>query len=90
MTQNGLLTQCVQASTAKLCNVMTLAQLCLQVNIKMGGINNKIKGFVSIYTLNFIFWIILKILHVLLYCNVLADFSIYQQGASIKAYFGHY
>lgn len=89
MTQNGLLTQCVQASTASLCNVMTLAQLCLQVNIKMGGINNEITGFVSIYTLNFIFWIILKILHVL-YCNVLADFSIYQQGASIKAYFGHY
>lgn len=41
MGQNGLLTQCIQTSTASSRYYMTLlAQLCLKVNTKMGGENN--------------------------------------------------
>ena len=39
---NGLATQCIQAKNAKLCKDMTLAQLCLKINSKMGGANNAI------------------------------------------------
>lgn len=38
----GLSTQCIQAKNAQKCNPMTLAQLCLKINAKMGGLNNAI------------------------------------------------
>ena len=40
--KNGLATQCIQAKNAKSCKDMTLAQLCLKINSKMGGANNAI------------------------------------------------
>ena len=40
--KNGLATQCIQAKNAILCQDMTLAQLCLKINSKMGGANNAI------------------------------------------------
>ena len=42
LKKNGLATQCIQASNARLCKDMTLAQLCLKINSKMGGANNAI------------------------------------------------
>ena len=42
LKKNGLTTQCIQAKNAKLCKDMTLAQLCLKINSKMGGANNAI------------------------------------------------
>ena len=42
LKKNGLATQCIQARNAKLCKDMTLAQLCLKINAKMGGANNAI------------------------------------------------
>ena len=42
LKKNGLATQCIQAKNAKLCKDMTLAQLCLKINSKMGGANNAI------------------------------------------------
>lgn len=93
MRQNGLSTQCIQTRTANSRNDMTLAQLCLKVNTKMGGINNyinrdRITRSVSLHALNSFFFIILQILRVLFCCGMLNDFSTYQQSASIKAYFG--
>ena len=38
--ESGLSTQCIQAKNAQKCNPMTLAQLCLKINAKMGGLNN--------------------------------------------------
>ena len=40
--KNGLATQCIQAKNAISCKDMTLAQLCLKINSKMGGANNAI------------------------------------------------
>ena len=40
--KNGLATQCIQAKNAMSCKDMTLAQLCLKINSKMGGANNAI------------------------------------------------
>ena len=40
--KNGLVTQCIQAKNAILCKDMALAQLCLKINSKMGGVNNAI------------------------------------------------
>lgn len=40
--ESGMSTQCIQAKNAKKCNPMTLAQLCLKINAKMGGLNNAI------------------------------------------------
>ena len=42
LKKNGLATQCIQAKNAKSCKDMTLAQLCLKINSKMGGANNAI------------------------------------------------
>ena len=42
LKKNGLATQCIQAKNARLCKDMTLAQLCLKINSKMGGANNAI------------------------------------------------
>ena len=42
LKQNGLSTQCIHARNAILCKEMTLAQLCLKINSKMGGANNSI------------------------------------------------
>jgi len=42
LESRGLSTQCIQAKNVKKCNPMTLAQLCLKINAKMGGINNSI------------------------------------------------
>ena len=42
LKKNGLATQCIQAKNARLCKNMTLAQLCLKINSKMGGANNAI------------------------------------------------
>ena len=61
MRQNGLSTQCIQTRTANSRNDMTLAQLCLKVNTKMGGINNyinrdRITRSVSVHALNSFFF----------------------------------
>ena len=40
--KNGLATQCIQAKNAISCKDMTLVQLCLKINAKMGGVNNAI------------------------------------------------
>ena len=40
--KKGLATQCIQAKNAITCKDMTLAQLCLKINSKMGGANNAI------------------------------------------------
>ena len=40
--ESGMSTQCIQAKNAQKCNPMTLAQLCLKINAKMGGLNNAI------------------------------------------------
>ena len=42
LKKNGLATQCIQVKNAKSCKDMTLAQLCLKINSKMGGANNAI------------------------------------------------
>ena len=42
LKKTGLPTQCIQAKNAITCNNMTLAQLCLKINSKMGGANNAI------------------------------------------------
>ena len=42
LRENGLATQCIQADNAITCKDMTLAQLCLKINSKMGGTNNAI------------------------------------------------
>lgn len=38
----GVCTQCIQSKNVLKCNPMTLAQLCLKINSKMGGTNNVI------------------------------------------------
>ena len=40
--KTGLATQCIQSKNAISCKDMTLAQLCLKINSKMGGANNAI------------------------------------------------
>ena len=42
LRKNGLATQCIQVNNAIKCKDMTLAQLCLKINSKMGGANNAI------------------------------------------------
>ena len=42
LKRNGLSTQCIQAKHAISCKDMTLAQLCLKINAKLGGANNSI------------------------------------------------
>ena len=42
LRKKGLVTQCIQAKNAMSCKDMTLAQLCLKINSKMGGTNNAI------------------------------------------------
>ena len=42
LKERGLSTQCIQGKNAIKCSPMTLAQLLLKVNAKMGGINNAI------------------------------------------------
>ena len=42
LRKNGLATQCIQANNAIKCKDMTLAQLFLKINSKMGGANNAI------------------------------------------------
>ena len=42
LKERGLSTQCIQFKNAWKCNPMTLAQLCLKINTKMGGVNNAI------------------------------------------------
>ena len=42
LKRNGLSTQCVQSKHTISCKDMSLAQLCLKINAKMGGANNSI------------------------------------------------
>ena len=42
LKKTGLATQCIQAENAVACNNVSLAQLCLKINSKMGGANNAI------------------------------------------------
>lgn len=42
LKERGLSTQCIQGKNVSKCNPMTLAQLLLKINTKMGGINNAI------------------------------------------------
>ncbi|XP_066920100.1 protein argonaute-2-like [Clytia hemisphaerica] len=44
LKNRGLSTQCIQNKNAFKCSPMTLAQLLLKVNAKMGGINNSISN----------------------------------------------
>ena len=44
LKNRGLSTQCIQNKNAFKCSPMTLAQLLLKVNAKMGGINNSISA----------------------------------------------
>ena len=51
LKERGLSTQCIQGKNVSKCNPMTLAQLLLKINTKMGGINNaivKVTRFVSV------------------------------------------
>lgn len=36
----GVITQCVQARTVKMCKIPVISQFLLKINAKMGGINN--------------------------------------------------
>lgn len=58
LKEKGLSTQCIQGKNVSKCSPMTLAQLLLKINTKMGGINNaivndrdnrKVTRFISLY-----------------------------------------
>ena len=56
--KNGLTTQCIQAKNAISCKDMTLAQLCLKINSKMGEANNAIAPYTFTRLVSHPVWII--------------------------------
>ena len=56
--KNGLATQCIQAKNAISCKDMTLAQLCLKINSKMGEANNAIAPYTFTRLVSHPVWII--------------------------------
>ena len=73
LKKTGLATQCIQAKNAIKCNNMTLAQICLKINSKMGGANNAIFSniitrLVSLSYLNI--FLVMVLLNLFIFCYV--------------------
>ena len=66
----GLATQCVQAKNVNKTSPQTLSNLCLKINVKLGGINNILLPSVrpNVFRLAFISYLFTYVLDSLYYC----------------------